>query len=151
MFDRATLFLADAPPPSFYEAPSGLETADGRTRLRVLVVDDEQLIAQTVAAILNQNGFEAVAAFSGGEALETARRTHPDIVLSDVLMPRMSGVELGMQVRTELPQTRVILFSGQAATTQLMRKAQDAGYTFELVAKPIHPEELVAKLKDGKG
>ena len=113
----------------------------------MLVVDDEQLVAQTVAAILNANGFEAVEAFSGEEAMETARRVRPDIVLSDVLMPRMSGVDLGMRLRQELPETRVVLFSGQAATTELMRKAHDAGYTFELVPKPIHPEELVAKLK----
>lgn len=150
------------PPQPFYEATTGAgatdgagkadsaETADGRVRPRVLVVDDERLIAQTVAAILNQNGFEALAAFSGDEALETARKVRPDIVLSDVLMPRMSGVELGMQVRSELPRTRVILFSGQAATTELMRKAHDAGYSFELVPKPIHPEELVSRLKGGE-
>lgn len=163
MLDRAIFFLADVPPPPFYEAAAGAGTtdgaakadhagrADGRMRLRVLVVDDERLIAQTVAAILNQNGFEAMAAFSGDEAIETARKVRPDIVLSDVLMPRMSGVELGMRVRNELPETRVILFSGQAATTELMRKAQDAGYSFELVPKPIHPNDLVARLKDGKG
>jgi DNA-binding response OmpR family regulator len=150
LFDRATFFLANVPPPSFYENPGSAGTADGRTRVRVLVVDDEQLIAQTVAAILNQNGFDAVAAFSGDEALETARRTRPDIVLSDVLMPRMSGVELGIQMRQELPETRVVLFSGQAATTELMRKAHDAGYSFELVPKPIHPDALVARLRDGK-
>jgi DNA-binding response OmpR family regulator len=147
LIERATYLLADAPPPSFHEAPNRSGTVDGRTRLRVLVVDDEQLIAKTVAAILNANGFEALAAFGGEEAMETARRVRPDIVLSDVLMPKMTGVDLGMQVRQELPETRVILFSGQAATTQLMRKAQDAGYTFELLAKPIHPVELVAKLK----
>lgn len=151
MFDRATFYLGEAPPPAFYEVPTRLGTADGRTRLRVLVVDDERLIAQTVAAILNANGFEALEAFSGEEALEAARKVRPDIVLSDVLMPRMSGVELGMQVRNELPETRVILFSGQAATTELMRKAQDAGYSFELVPKPIHPEELVSRLKAGRG
>jgi CheY-like chemotaxis protein len=146
---RATDSLANDPPPSFYETLDGtsLGKSDGRTRLRVLVVDDERLVAQTVAAILNANGFEALEAFSGEEALETARRVHPDIVLSDVLMPRMSGVDLGMRLRQELPETRVVLFSGQAATTELMRKAHDAGYAFELVPKPIHPEELVAKLK----
>lgn len=149
MLYRATDSLANDPPPSFYESPDGtsLGKTDGRTRLRVLVVDDERLVAQTVAAILNANGFEAVEAFSGEEAMETARRVCPDIVLSDVLMPKMSGVDLGMRLRQELPETRVVLFSGQAATTELMRKAHDAGYSFELVPKPIHPEDLVAKLK----
>jgi DNA-binding response OmpR family regulator len=114
---------------------------------RVLVVDDEPLIADTVAAILNANGFEAVEAYNGEEALDTARRFQPDIVLSDVLMPRMSGVELGVKIRLEFPGTRVFLFSGQAATSELMRKAQDDGYTFELFPKPIHPDELIARLR----
>ena len=113
---------------------------------RVLVVDDERLIADTVAAILNVNGFEAIKAYNGEEALESARKFKPDIVLSDVLMPRMSGVELGIKIRVEFPGTRIFLFSGQAATSGLTRKAKDDGYTFELL-KPIHPEELVAKLR----
>lgn len=114
---------------------------------RVLVVDDERLIADTIAAILNANGFEAFEAYNGEEALDVARKFQPDIVLSDVLMPRMSGVELGIKISLEFPGTRIFLFSGQAATSELMRKAQDDGYTFELFSKPIHPEELIAKLR----
>lgn len=119
----------------------------GHTPLRVLVVDDERLIAETVAAILNANGFEAVEAFNGEDALEAARKLQPDIVITDVLMPRMSGVELGMKIRQKFPATRIFLFSGQAATTELMRKAQADGYTFELFPKPIHPDDLIAKLR----
>ena len=114
---------------------------------RVLVVDDEQLIADTVTAILNASGFEAVEAYNGEEALQAARKVQPDIVLSDVLMPKMSGVELAIKIRREFPGTRIFLFSGQAATSELMRKAQDDGYSFELFPKPIHPEELIAKLR----
>ena len=119
----------------------------GRKLRRVLVVDDERLIAETVAAILNANGFEAVEAYNGEEALEAARKFQPDVVLSDVLMPKMSGVELGIKIHLEFPGTRIFLFSGQAATSELMRKAQDDGYTFELFPKPIHPEALIAKLR----
>ena len=108
---------------------------------------DERLIAETVAAILNANGFEAVEAFNGEEALEAARKLQPDIVITDVLMPRMSGVDLGMKIRQELPATGIFLVSGQAATTELMRKAQADGYTFEVFPEPIHPDELIAKLR----
>jgi DNA-binding response OmpR family regulator len=127
---------------STYEGP---DTA--RLRLRVLVVDDEPLIAETVTAILNVHGFEAREATSGEDALEVARSFQPDIVLSDVLMPRMTGVDLGVRLRREFPQTRVLLFSGQAATSELMRKAEEKGYHFELFPKPIHPEELIARLR----
>jgi DNA-binding response OmpR family regulator len=121
--------------------------ATSRTSLRVLVVDDERLIADTVTMILSQHGFSAVAAYSGEQAIEAARAQQPDIVLSDVLMPKMTGVELGIRIRSEYPQARVLLFSGQAATSELMRKAHDDGHDFELFPKPIHPEELIARLK----
>lgn len=122
--------------------------ATARSGLHVLIVDDERLIADTVAAILSQNGFSAVAVYSGEQAIEAARQQQPDIVLTDVLMPKMSGVELGIRLRSEYPQARVLLFSGQAATSELMRKAHDDGHDFELFPKPIHPDELIAKLKN---
>lgn len=146
MLDGVAVLSADGESgPLAGQAEIFLRTS-GRKLLRVLVVDDERLIAETVTAILNENGFEAVEAYTGEEALEAARKFHPDIVLSDVLMPKMSGVELGIKIHREFPGTRVFLFSGQAATSELMRKAQDDGCTFELLPKPIHPEELIAKL-----
>jgi CheY-like chemotaxis protein len=131
----------------FSEQPETSPQGSSRTRLRVLVVDDERLIAETVAAILNANGFEAVEAFNGEDALDATRKLHPDIVLSDVLMPKMSGVDLGIRVRQEFPDIKVFLFSGQAATIELMHKAKAEGHSFELLPKPIHPEDLIAKLR----
>jgi DNA-binding response OmpR family regulator len=147
LLDRIAALSADGGYPPQVDQPERPGEASSRPMQRVLVVDDERLIADTVAAILNVNGFEAIKAYNGEEALESARKFKPDIVLSDVLMPRMSGVELGIKIRVEFPGTRIFLFSGQAATSELMRKAKGDGYTFELFAKPIHPEELVAKLR----
>jgi DNA-binding response OmpR family regulator len=113
----------------------------------VLVVDDERLIADTITAILTEHGFVAFKAYSGEEALRVAATLRPDIVVSDVLMPQMSGVQMAIQIKRSLPATRIVLLSGQAATAELMRQAEAEGYKFELLAKPIHPEELVAKLK----
>jgi PleD family two-component response regulator len=146
-FLPAEFLSSDDPSSPFSEHPGVSPKASGRTQLRVLVVDDERLIAETVAAILNVNGFEAVEAFNGEDALEAARNLQPDIVLTDVLMPKMSGVELGIRIRQEFPETKIFLFSGQAATSELMRKAEADGYTFELFSKPIHPEDLIAKLR----
>lgn len=147
LLDRILWLQSAAPPPPPPDVSSDGEPARSRTTLRVLVVDDERLIADTVAVILSNSGFSAVAAYSGEQALEAARAQQPDIVLTDVLMPKMTGVELGIQIRSEFPQVRVLLFSGQAATSELMRKAHDQGHDFELFPKPIHPEELIAKLK----
>ena len=135
------------PPPPPLHPSKASEPASARTARRVLVVDDERLIADSLAAILGESGFTAAAAYSAEEALEAARTLQPDIVISDVLMPKMTGVELGIRLREEMPESRVILFSGQAATSELLLKAQSAGHVFELFPKPIHPEELIAKLK----
>ncbi len=118
-----------------------------RKKVSILVVDDEALIAETLADILNDVGFDARIALSGEEAMRIATVVRPDIVLSDVLMPRVTGVELGIWMRKELPGTRVVLISGQASTAELLRKAQNDGNSFELLPKPIHPEELIARLK----
>jgi DNA-binding response OmpR family regulator len=147
LYDRIAWSLADDSRPPLPRPSERRSTQSSHVRQRVLVVDDEHLIADTLTAILNDQGFEAVAAYNGEEALETARSFQPDTVLTDVLMPRMSGVELGMKLRSELPETRILLFSGQAATSELMRKAQAEGHYFELFPKPIHPEELIAKLR----
>jgi CheY-like chemotaxis protein len=147
MFEPILSLLADTPEPPFFDGHEPSSPSEARTRLRVLVVDDERLIADTVAAILNGSGFEALEVYNGADAIKAARHFRPDIILSDVLMPRMTGVELGMQVRREFPEMRIFLFSGQAATTELVTKARADGHHFDLLAKPIHPEELIARLK----
>jgi CheY-like chemotaxis protein len=114
----------------------------------VLVVDDERLIADTITEILTQHGFVAFKAYSGEEAVRLANEVEPDIVLSDVLMPTMTGIQMAILIKKSLPSTRIVLLSGQAATAELMRQAAAAGHNFELLAKPIHPEELVMKLKE---
>jgi len=66
---------------------------------RILVVDDEKVIADTIVQILNKNGFIAEAAYSGEEAIEKATRRCPELVLSDVLMPQIDGVEAAIAIR----------------------------------------------------
>ena len=62
-------------------------------------------------------------------------------------MPGMSGIELAIQFRKNFPQCKVLLFSGQAATANLLEDARSDGYEFEVLAKPIHPADLLAKLR----
>jgi CheY-like chemotaxis protein len=113
---------------------------------RVLVVDDESLVADTVADILNRHSYQAVAVYAAKEALEQARRACPDIVLCDVIMPEMSGVEAAIALRQLCPAARIILFSGQAGTSALLERARAQGHDFEMLAKPIHPRELLQRL-----
>jgi DNA-binding response OmpR family regulator len=113
----------------------------------VLVVDDEHLVADTLAIILNQHGFEARAVYSGEAAIEAAGEFHPDLLLVDVIMPELDGIDVAVRVRQVEPGTRVLLFSGQAGTTDLLESARAHGHDFEILAKPVAPVELLARVR----
>jgi len=117
-------------------------------KLRILVIDDERVIADTTAEILNGSGFEAVPLYNGRNAVEQVRQLCPDVVITDVIMPGINGIELAKEIKGECPQTRVVLISGQAATTDLLASARRQGYAFELLAKPLRPETLLHKLRE---
>jgi CheY-like chemotaxis protein len=116
-------------------------------RPKVLVVDDEQVIADTLAKILDINGYDASAVYSGLAAIESARELRPDLIISDVIMQDMDGIEAAIHIRDFLPSCKILLFSGQAATADLLENARSQGHDFEILAKPVHPSELLAKLK----
>ena len=120
--------------------------ADGRECPTILVVDDEETLANTTIEILNMAQFCAFGAYDGQTALELAAKLNPDILLTDVLMPGMNGVELAIAISQLLPKTQILLISGQAGTIDLLEKARLEGYRFELIAKPIHPERLLQRL-----
>ncbi len=114
---------------------------------KVLVADDERVIADTLAMILNQSGFQAKVAYSGEKALELAQEFQPDMLISDVIMAGLNGIDAAIQIRAVLPGIKILLFSGQAATADLLEKARAQGYEFEILAKPVHPQDLLAKLR----
>lgn len=117
------------------------------TKPRVLVADDEQVIANTLAIILNQAGFEARAVYSGENAVESLDDFQPNMLISDVIMTGMTGIEAAIKVRAKLPNCKILLFSGQAATADLLERARSEGHEFEILAKPVHPTDLLAKLR----
>jgi DNA-binding NtrC family response regulator len=116
-----------------------------RTRT-VYVVDDERVIAFSLAAILNASGFRAVAFTDPTEAIRSAAMDAPDLMISDVIMPGMTGIELAIQFQSAHPGCKVLLFSGQAATADLLETASKQGHDFQILAKPIHPKDLLAAI-----
>ena len=122
-----------------------------RSKPVVLVVDDERVIADTLAIILNKSGYDATAVYSGIGAVETARQLKPDLVISDVVMADMNGIDASIEIRKILPDCKILLFSGQAATKDLLAKARADGHNFDLLIKPVHPTDLLAKLKSRVG
>lgn len=86
---------------------------------RVFVVDDDDAIAHTLSAILNHSGFDSTAFTDPTEALESAQKQVPDLLISDVMMPQMTGIDLAIRLRAFSPSCKILLFSGMAATVDL--------------------------------
>jgi len=118
-----------------------------KSKPKVLVVDDEPRIADTLAIILNKAGFDASAVYTGSGAVARARVERPDLIISDVIMPDMNGIDAAISIRSFLPGCKILLFSGQSATANLLEKARAQGHDFEILAKPVHPQDLLAKLR----
>jgi CheY-like chemotaxis protein len=121
--------------------------AETNSKPKVLVADDERVIADTLAMILNQSGFEARAVYSGEKALESVTSFVPDMLISDVIMADLNGIDAAIRIRQLLPGIKVLLFSGQAATADLLEKARANGHEFDILAKPVHPQDLLNKLR----
>ncbi len=117
-------------------------------QVSVFVVDDEEVIATSLAMILRlDGGFRARSFTKPLEALEAVRLEAPDLLISDVVMPKLSGIELAVQVREHCPNCKVLLFSGQAATAHMLESARRIGHDFEVITKPIHPADLLIKIR----
>lgn len=114
--------------------------------MRILVIDDERPLADTLALILTSTGYEVKAAYDGVDALSQIESFRPDVVISDVIMPGMNGIEVCSRIHLQHPNCHIILFSGQAETNELMRTARAEGCAWELLAKPVHPKDLLNKL-----
>jgi CheY-like chemotaxis protein len=126
------------------EGPGGLESAGSDhpplPSVSILVVDDDEKVRQPLSRYLEQSGYEVCSAPNGLEAAEAAHRLRPDLVISDVAMPDMDGLELCRRLRRELPGTPVILMSGRASSIDPSR-ARRAGAAYFL-RKPFALQEV---------
>jgi CheY-like chemotaxis protein len=132
------------------DVPASLPVNDAKNRRAVvLVVDDESVIADTLSEILSRSGYTAIPAYDGEEALETALLMPPEMLISDVQLPGMNGIELAITVKRVFPDCKILLFSGQASTAELLASADRAGHRFTLLTKPVHPTELLRRISEG--
>jgi DNA-binding response OmpR family regulator len=113
---------------------------------RVFVVDDEHVIASTLAAILTLHGYSATSFTSPLAALAAARSEAPDLLISDVAMPGLSGVDLAIQMKAQYPECKILLFSGQTITQDLLKDARDQGHSFPFLQKPVHPSVMLSRI-----
>lgn len=121
-------------------------SADVR-KLSVLVVDDEQLVADSLVDILKMVGHEASSLYSGSDAIEKAAEVPFDVLISDVVMGEISGIDAAIEICKLLPNCKVLLVSGNNRTADLLKRAEEQGHNLDVLAKPVHPSVIIEWLR----
>jgi two-component system response regulator HydG len=112
------------------------------TRPTVLVIDDESGIVDTLRILLKNEGFAAHVAFGGKQGLDQIAAIHPDIVLSDIRMPGVTGLDVLAAARAADPDVPVILMTAQASLQSAIQAVNDGA--FHYIQKPFSNADLVA-------
>src|ERR1041384_8081985 len=109
---------------------------------QVLIADDEPLIRQSIRAVLEQEGFEVTMASSGGEAWSLFQSERPDVVLLDLVLGDLDGLEILRRMRQLVPDCKVIVISAHGSIETAVTAMKLGGYDF--IRKPFEIEEIVA-------
>jgi len=117
------------------------------SKKRVFILDDEVVIASTLAMILRSQGIDTTSFSEPLKALEAARSQAPNLIISDISMPAISGVDLAIQFRKEFPDCKVLLFSGHACSQQMLDSAREYGHEYRFLSKPVYPGELLKRIR----
>lgn len=113
---------------------------------RVLVVDDEEDLLEALTERICRRGLEAVGARSGEDALEMMEHRQFDVVILDVGMPKMNGIEALMEIKQRHPLTEVVMLSGHADTDLAIRGLELGA--FDYFVKPVGFEDLLYRIED---
>jgi len=111
---------------------------------RVLVVDDDQALAEMLGIVLRGEGYEPVHCANGEEALETFRTTQPDLVLLDVMLPGVDGIEVCRRLRAE-SGVPIVMLTAKTDTIDVVVGLESGADDY--VMKPFKPQELVARIR----
>jgi|ETNmetMinimDraft_33_1059910.scaffolds.fasta_scaffold149349_2 DNA-binding response OmpR family regulator len=111
---------------------------------KILIIEDDQEIRDLIQRLLDREGYDTITARDGIEGMEVFRSSAPDIVITDLLMPRMEGIDTIKEIRTINATINILAISGggPAAPATQLEKARGVGAT-ETLAKPFNPDELL--------
>ena len=113
-------------------------------KAKILVVDDVDTIARVYARFLERQGYEVQIAFNGEEALTVWEKFQPDLIISDIRMPKMSGFELANKIRKKKPDQKIVLMTGYADEADVLEQQKNHGFPF--FTKPADLQTTVAKI-----
>jgi len=111
---------------------------------RILVVDDDVALAEMISIVLRGEGYTPVQAFDGAQALAAIEASQPDLVLLDVMLPGLDGIEVCSRIR-ETSGVPIIMLTAKGDTTDVVRGLESGADDY--VVKPFNPKELVARIK----
>jgi len=111
-------------------------------RPRILVIDDERAIRETIFDILDAKGYEVHVAESGERGITLAGKEYYDVVIVDIVMPEMNGVEACRHIRNISPSSSIIMMTGYSPSNPLVRSAIDGGVK-RLLHKPFQVSTLL--------
>lgn len=115
---------------------------------KILIVDDEEEFASTVAERLNLRGYQATAVFSANEALALIRTAPPDVVLLDLMMPGINGLDTLRMIKETTPAIEVIILTGYGGI-QGKLEGMESG-AFDYVMKPVDLGALIVKIESAR-
>ncbi len=111
---------------------------------RILIVDDEEMIVKTVKAYLDQEGFKTYTAYDGEEALRAFEEKGPDLIVLDLMLPKMSGIEVTKRIRS-IASVPIIMLTAKASEADRVVGLELGADDY--VVKPFSPRELVARVR----
>lgn len=111
---------------------------------KILVIDDNMVVRNTIVQILESEGYEVISAEDGRRGLYAFRSEHPDLVVTDIIMPEKEGIETIRDIRGEVPDAKIIAISGggRIGNTDFLKIARQLGAS-DVVAKPLDPDHFL--------
>ena len=123
---------------------SGMTDYNGAPMKRILIVDDEEMIVRTVKAYLDREGFKTYTAYDGEEALRAFDDKGPDLIVLDLMLPKVSGIEVTRSIRSKSSVPIIMLTAKAAEADRVVGLELGAD---DYVVKPFSPRELVARIR----
>ena len=114
-------------------------------KIRILIVEDEQMLAEILSDTLSDRDFDVHLAYDGLQALESVRKQTFDVIVSDIMMPKLDGYSLAKKLRTEGYNTPILFLTARSATEDVVKGFETGGNDF--LKKPFVIDELIVRIK----